>query len=109
MTPAARLLQANQETLAQYPVLFISSGPTGQGDPNELMDGWEFTENLEKVRAAINPKDVILFHGKLDPDSLNFAERMIIKSVKATTGDYRDWLVIKGWAGRIDLALQQRS
>ena len=41
-----------------------------------------------------NPKDIILFHGNLDPDRLNFAEKMIIKSVKATVGDFRDWLVI---------------
>jgi hypothetical protein len=28
---------------------------------------------------------------------------MIIKSVKATVGDYRDWLVIRTWARMIHL------
>ena len=106
MKPAAKFLRSNQELLTTRPVWLFSSGPTGQGDPNELMDGWTFPENLEKVRAAIEPKDVILFHGNLDPDKLNFAERMIVKSVRATVGDYRDWLVIRGWARRIDLDLQ---
>lgn len=106
MKPAARFLRSNQERLADKPVWFFSSGPTGQGDPNELMDGWTFPENLEKVREAINPKDIILFHGNIDLDTLNFAEKMIIKSVKATVGDYRDWLVIRRWAGKIDLDLK---
>jgi menaquinone-dependent protoporphyrinogen oxidase len=106
MKPAAKFLQSNQELLAARPVWLFSSGPTGQGDPNELMDGWTFPENLEKVRQAIKPKDVILFHGNLDLDKLNFAEKMIVKSVRATVGDYRDWLVVRGWARRIDLDLQ---
>jgi hypothetical protein len=28
---------------------------------------------------------------------------MIIKSVKATIGDYRDWLVIRSWASLLEL------
>jgi menaquinone-dependent protoporphyrinogen oxidase len=106
MKPAAKFLRANQELLAGRPVWLFSSGPTGQGDPNELMDGWSFPENLAKIREKIKPKDVILFHGQLDLSKLNFAEKMIIKSVKATIGDLRDWLVIRGWARRIDLDLQ---
>lgn len=107
MRAAARFLRSNQDILAQHPVWFFSSGPTGEGDPNELMDGWNFPEKLEGVLETIKPRDVILFHGKIDLDSLNFAERMIIKSVKATVGDYRDWLVIRGWVGRIDLTLKE--
>jgi menaquinone-dependent protoporphyrinogen oxidase len=106
MKSAARFLRSNQDLLAGHPVWLFSSGPTGQGDPNEIMDGWTFPENLETVRETIKPKDVILFHGQIDLDKLNFAERMIVKSVKATVGDYRDWLVIRGWAGRIDLDLK---
>lgn len=104
---AATFLQHNKDLLASRPVWFFTSGPTGQGDPNEIMGGWDFPENLESIRAQIQPKDVILFHGNIDPDKLNFAERMIIKSVKATVGDYRDWLVIRSWAGKIDLDLKE--
>lgn len=106
MKPAAKFLRANQALLAGRPVWLFSSGPTGPGDPNELLDGWSFPENLAKVREKIKPKDVILFHGQLDLDKLNFAEKMIVKSIKATLGDYRDWLVIRGWARHIDLDLQ---
>ena len=106
MKAAAKFLRSNQELLAGRPVWLFSSGPTGEGDPNEIMDGWDFPENLTKVRETINPKEVILFHGQLDLDKLNFAEKMIVKSVKATVGDFRDWLVIRGWARSIDLALK---
>ncbi len=106
MKAAAKFLRSNQELLAGRPVWLFSSGPTGEGDPNEIMDGWDFPENLTKVRETIKPKEVILFHGQLDLDKLNFAEKMIVKSVKATVGDFRDWLVIRGWARSIDLALK---
>jgi menaquinone-dependent protoporphyrinogen oxidase len=109
MKPAAKFLRSNQQLLADQPLWLFSSGPTGQGDPNEIMDGWTFPENMEKLLETIKPYDVILFHGNIDLDRLNFAERMIIKSVKATVGDYRDWLVIRKWAGRIDLDLRNEQ
>jgi menaquinone-dependent protoporphyrinogen oxidase len=104
---AANFLRSNEGLLVDHPVWLFSSGPTGQGDPNEIMDGWTFPENLQAAAEKLNPKDIILFHGNIDTDRLNFAERMIIKSVKATVGDYRDWLVIRGWARRIDLDLKE--
>jgi menaquinone-dependent protoporphyrinogen oxidase len=70
------------------------------------MDGWTFPEDLKAVPEKIEPKDVILFHGKIDPDRLSATERSIIQSVNATLGDYRDWLVVRGWARRIDLDLK---
>jgi menaquinone-dependent protoporphyrinogen oxidase len=106
MQSAARFLRSNQDLLASHPVWLFSSGPTGQGDPNEIMDGWTFPEDLKRILEKIKPKDVILFHGKIDPDRLSSTERMIIKSVKATVGDYRDWLVVRGWVRKIDLDLQ---
>jgi menaquinone-dependent protoporphyrinogen oxidase len=103
MKPAADFLRSNQNLLAKRPVWLFSSGPTGEGDPNEIMSGWTFPEDLNSVREAIQPKDIILFHGYINPDQLNFAEKMIIKSIKATVGDFRDWLVIRSWASTIDL------
>lgn len=106
MKSAARFLRSNRDRLAGHPVWLFSSGPTGQGDPNEILGGWNFPEALSKVLKKIKPRDVILFHGKVDPDRLSATERMIIQSVKATVGDYRDWLVVRGWARRIDLDLK---
>lgn len=107
MRPAADFLRANAELLVGSLTWFFSSGPTGEGDPNEMMDGWTFPEDLEDLLQKIKPKDVILFHGKIDPDNLSQTEQMLLKSVKATVGDYRDWLVVRGWAGKIDMDLRE--
>jgi menaquinone-dependent protoporphyrinogen oxidase len=106
MKSAALFLSSRQDALAGHPVWLFSSGPTGEGDPNQIMDGWTFPEDLRTVLEEIQPRDVFLFHGKIDPDRLSATERAIIKSVNATVGDYRDWLVVRGWARRIDLDLK---
>ncbi|MBI1880394.1 MAG: flavodoxin domain-containing protein [Chloroflexi bacterium] len=103
LKPAAEFLYKNQDQLTDRPVWLFSSGPTGAGDPNEILGGWTFPEDLAPVLETIKPRDVILFHGKIDLDKLSFGEKMIIKSVKATVGDYRDWLVIRSWASLIHL------
>ena len=103
---AAEFLRSNQELLAGHPVWLFSSGPTGEGDPNEILGGWTFPEDLAAVLETIKPKDVILFHGHIDLDKLSSGEKMIIKSVRATIGDFRDWLVIHSWAHMIDLDLK---
>ena len=103
LKPAAEFLGSNRDLLAKRPVWLFSSGPTGQGDPNEILDGWTFPEDLAPLLETLKPKDIILFHGSIDLDKLSFGEKMIIKSVKATVGDYRDWLVIRTWARLIDL------
>ncbi len=100
---AAEFLHSNQEVLAAHPVWLFSSGPTGEGDPNEIVGEWTFPEGLAEVVAKVKPKDSILFHGYIDLDKLSFGEKMIIKSVKATVGDYRDWLVIRSWASLIQV------
>jgi menaquinone-dependent protoporphyrinogen oxidase len=103
LKPAARFLRANQELLARHPVWLFSSGPTGEGDPYEILGGWTFPKDLEPFLETIKPREVILFHGNIDLDKLHFGEKMIIKAVKATVGDYRDWLVIRSWASLLDL------
>jgi menaquinone-dependent protoporphyrinogen oxidase len=42
-----------------------------------------------------------LFSGALDLHRLSLAERVIVKGVKAPTGDFRDWNEIDSWAAGI--------
>lgn len=95
---ASTFLKENESKLALMPVWLFSSGPTGEGDPVELMSGWQFPETLKPIADRIQPQDIVFFHGKLDSKSLNFAEKLIVKGIKAPMGDFRDWEAITAWA-----------
>jgi menaquinone-dependent protoporphyrinogen oxidase len=102
---AARFLERYAEALAERAVWLFSSGPTGEGDPLELVNGWRLPASLEATVRQIRPRDVALFHGALDRERLSLAERLIVKGVKAPLGDYRDWAAIEAWAVAIAHAL----
>lgn len=98
---AVEFVKMNQEMLAEKPVWIFSSGPVGEGDAEELLKGWRLPEDLKVIMAEIGPRDIAVFHGKLDPDNLRLWERLIVKAMKAPLGDYRDWKAIHTWAGAI--------
>ena len=95
---AAAFLEANERALAERAVWLYSSGPTGEGDPAALMKGWRFPEALQPIADRIRPRDVAFFHGLLDLKKLNLAEKLIVKALKASVGDFRDWEAITAWA-----------
>ena len=95
---AAKFLEAHEKALAGLPVWLFSSGPTGEGDAVELMQGWRFPEAQQEVADRIGPRDVVVFHGALDSKKLSLPEKLIIKGVKAPMGDFRDWEAITSWA-----------
>ena len=98
---AAEFLQAHEQTLKGLPVWLFSSGPTGEGDPVELMKGWRFPETLQAAADRIGPRDTAFFMGDIDMQKLNLPEKMIVKAIKAPTGDFRDWDSIESWAASI--------
>jgi menaquinone-dependent protoporphyrinogen oxidase len=103
---AAKFLQANEATLAKTPVWLFSSGPTGEGDVEELMAGWRFPGKLQPIADRIGPRDMAIFHGAADENKLGWLDKRMLKMVKAPTGDFRDWDAIAAWATAIAEALQ---
>lgn len=103
---AASFLEANEKTMAKLPVWFFSSGPTGTGDPVQLMQGWRFPEAQQPIADRIKPRDTAFFHGVLDLTKLSLAEKLLIKGIKAPVGDFRDWDAITSWAKAIAAALK---
>lgn len=103
---AAKFLRDHEDELIAKQVWLFSTGPTGTGDPEELLEGWRFPENLQPLADHIQPNDIAVFHGVLNPDDLNFLEKWMIKNVKAPVGDYRDWDAISAWALGIANELQ---
>jgi menaquinone-dependent protoporphyrinogen oxidase len=103
---AVGFLRDNEAVLAERPVWIFSSGPTGEGDPLELVKGWRFPEGHKELADRVSPRDLMVFHGVIDNDKLNLFEKLIVRMVKAPAGDFRDWEAISAWAGEIAAALQ---
>ncbi|NNJ47912.1 MAG: flavodoxin, partial [Acidimicrobiia bacterium] len=57
--------------------------------------------DVADVLSAVNSTVHMLFAGKLDKETLGFAERAITKALKAPDGDFRDWDAISAWATAI--------
>jgi menaquinone-dependent protoporphyrinogen oxidase len=107
---AVEFLDANEKILANRPVWLFSSGPTGEGDPVELVEGVRLPPALQPVVDHIRPRDIAVFHGYINPDKLNFIEKWSIKSlVKKPFGDFRDWEAISSWATSIANSLSKRE
>lgn len=109
LNEAAKFLKNYEEDLAERYVWLFSSGPTGEGNPYELLEGWNFPVNLEEIADRVGPREVKLFSGRLNSDQLGWSERMIYRLVKAPTGDYRNWDTIRGWARQIATVLANVS
>ena len=106
---AVKFLEANEQELARRDVWLFSSGPTGEGDSVELMQGWRFPTAQQSIADRIQPHDIAVFHGALYMDKLNFLEKWIIKNVKAPVGDFRDWDDISAWAMTIAAELKETA
>ena len=99
---AIKFLQSNENTLAKRPLWLFSSGPSGEGDPVELVDGQRLPPALQPVADRIRPRDITVFHGNIDAEKLNFIEKFAVKSiVKKPFGDFRDWESISAWTAKI--------
>jgi menaquinone-dependent protoporphyrinogen oxidase len=106
---AVNFLESNEKVLATKPVWIFSSGPTGEGEPIEIMHGWRFPEAQQSLISHIKPRDIRLFHGKIDPDKLHLGDKLIVKAVRAKMGDFRDWDMISTWAKEISTALRPET
>jgi len=105
---ATTFLKANEKVLAEQLVWLFSSGPTGEGDPVELTEGWHFPKALQPIADRILPRDIAVFHGAINMKKLNLIEKWMINKVKAPLGDFRDWDAITSWATAIADVLKEK-
>ncbi len=112
---AVDFLVVYEADLARLPVWLFSSGPTGEGAPQDLTHGWTFPLALRPVVERIAPQGIVLFHGNVkaesldDPENLNWGQRFVLKVVHPPVGDFRDWMMIDDWAASIAQALKSSS
>ncbi len=92
-------LKANEKTLSSLPVWLFSSGPSGKGNPLELVEGQLVPAGLQPIVDRIRPRDNTIFHGNIDLDKINSIEKFAVKNiVKKPFGDFRDWESINAWS-----------
>lgn len=103
---AMQFLKHKKEVLGERPTWIFSSGPTGEGDPDDLLNGWHYPEKLNDVMDVIQPQSITVFHGGLNLNKLNMLEKWIVRNVNAETGDFRDWDTIVAWATQIACELK---
>jgi menaquinone-dependent protoporphyrinogen oxidase len=94
---ATEWVRRNQAVLTARPVWLFSSGPLG----TEVKDAEPQPKELADVRETIGPLDQRIFFGALEHSRLSFAERMMVKAVRAPEGDFRDWQAIEAWAASV--------
>lgn len=93
---ASELVHDNLETLRSKPCWLFSSGPVGLPPRPTDVEG-EGVRLSEEVQARAHGS----FSGYLNPERLNDGERAIIRGLKASVGDYREWGLVKNWAKEI--------
>ncbi len=94
---ATEWVHHHQAVLAGHPVWLFSSGPLG----TEVKDAEQQPKEMTEFQQAIRPREQRIFFGALDHSHLSFAERVMVKAVRAPEGDFRDWHVIEAWAASI--------
>ena len=98
---ATEWVHRNRAVLAKLPVWLFSSGPLG----TEVSDAEQQPKEMAEFQQAIKPREQRIFFGALDHSKLSFAERVMVKAVRAPEGDFRDWQAIEAWAASIAGAL----
>lgn len=94
---ATEWVHRNQAVLAGHPVWLFSVGPLG----TEVQDAEQQPKEMTEFQQTIGPREQRIFFGALDHSHLSFAERVMVKAVRAPEGDFRDWQAIDAWAASI--------
>jgi menaquinone-dependent protoporphyrinogen oxidase len=101
LKPAQELVARLGAELRPRRVWLFSSGPVGEPEPKPDGD----PADLENLIAACGAEEHAVFAGRIKRDELGFAERAIVRALRVPDGDFRDWVAIDAWAGRIAGAL----
>jgi menaquinone-dependent protoporphyrinogen oxidase len=99
LSEANKFLEENQDELVNMPVWLFSSGPLG--DDLDQIESEQEPYNIEELMVMTRAVGHKIFVGKLDKKQLGLREKLVIRMVKAPTGDFRDWQMIQEWAAEI--------
>lgn len=89
-------VEKNQSHLRTIPVAYFAVGLTATERSAEVLRKAE--ASMDAVRMLVNPVEIGIFPGRLESSSLSFTDRTIIKMIRATAGDFRDFPAVRAWA-----------
>lgn len=89
-------VERHQSLLRDIPVVYFAVGLTAISKTSD--DSKRAEASMDQVRMLVTPADVGVFPGKLESDCLSPTDRTIVKLIKAGSGDFRDWEIIRAWA-----------
>jgi menaquinone-dependent protoporphyrinogen oxidase len=104
---ATSFVKKNEAALAEIKVWVFSTGPSGNGDPAELLKGIIVPRGVKPLLDRIKPRDITVFGGSLNTEKMNAFEKWIVKRVGGSLGDFRDWEAINKWAKEIVVNLKK--
>lgn len=115
LTEMSRFLARYEQELAARPVFFYVTcirvlEPDGY---QHAQENYLYQEVLNDI--GVNAKDVGIFAGKLDLESIDWRERWTLslrydgqEIPGALSSDFRDWPTIRNWVNQIRVALEKK-
>ena len=103
LAEATEFVDTHRDALGQVPVAYFATCMTLAEDTEENRE--EASVYLDPIREKVQPVDVGLFAGAMDPGTLPIVHRLLVKAMKVPEGDFRDWNVIRAWAAGLHPAL----
>jgi len=96
---AATFVKTHQEALSKVPVAYFVVCMTMQDDTEDTRcQAGTYLDQLQEKAPAVEPVDRGLFGGAMDYKKLPLPLRLMMKVMKASEGDFRDWEAIHAWA-----------
>jgi len=99
LAEAQVFVEKNQAMLRQIPVALFTVGLSAREESEESKRKAE--EPLVQIRILVQPVDVGIFAGRLDPKRLSLSDRAIATMTRAPAGDFIDRGAVRSWASRI--------
>lgn len=104
---ALELIGVHREALSRLPVAYFLCCKRLRSDtPESRREAMDYMDGVRAHVPEINPVQVGLFAGKVDPGTMPLFIRLLIALSGSPTGDWRDWDAIRAWALGLRPALQ---
>ncbi len=101
---AATFVETHQGALSQVPVAyFVVCATMGEDTEENRATVSGYLDQLRDKAPMVQPVDKGLFAGTINFGKLPLPLKLILKAMKKSEGDWRDWDAIRAWATNLQL------